>query len=74
VRAEIHGPDGRHIILDVKGDDPGALVEHAETLWRLIDGPPAPGRAIGFSTACDAPDPADIDGLTQPDIQLRSNQ
>lgn len=60
MRAEIHGPDGRHIILDVKGDDLGALVDHAEVLYRLIDGPTA--APIGFSAPSErAAEPVDAD-------------
>lgn len=66
MRAEIHGPDGRHIVLDVKGADLGALVDHAERLYRLTDGPVVQVKAAGFAIERKAPSADGIDGQAQP--------
>jgi hypothetical protein len=59
MRAELHGPDGRHIVLEANNLDLDAFIERAEHLYRAVTGAPA-AAPIGFSipterTAPEAP-------------------
>lgn len=63
MRAEIHGADGRHAILDADGTDLDTLVEHAERLFRAASSPGRPPAAAGFVAERAAPDLGDIDDL-----------